>query len=286
MRTSLLLSFFFLVVAVNARAQCDPALVVPSDGTAIPTPVVMSEVNPGAGGYIELFNPTNAVVNMTGWWFCSPFNYSPVGAINVPAGGYVTVAWPANFNDTDAGGEVQLYDSSSFGTSTDIIDFVCWGTNPHGSRKGQAESVGKWSGACCGVLVNGAIHRITNTTGTTAASYNVTAAPSPMNCTPSTTSIGGTPSHPAISLAISPNPFSALATITFNISTSASVSADVYSVTGERVRHMDNAEFSQGTGRLLWDGKDDGGRALPSGVYMVRVKANQTEATRRVTILR
>ncbi|HEX6791456.1 MAG TPA: FlgD immunoglobulin-like domain containing protein, partial [Candidatus Krumholzibacteria bacterium] len=153
-------------------------------------------------------------------------------------------------------------------------------------RKAQAESVGKWSGACCPALVNGAIHRITNTAGTTAASYSVTAGPSPMNCAGTPTDIGDTPSYPAMSLSISPNPFSALATITFNISTSASVSAEVYSVTGERVRHMDNAEFAQGTGRLLWDGKDDGGRALPSGVYMVRVKANQTEATRRVTILR
>ena len=285
MRTSFLVSFFILFAAVDAFAQCDPALVVPDDGTGVPAPVIMSEINPGAGGYIELFNTTTSPVNMTGWWFCSPFNYSPVGAINVPAGGYVTVAWPAIFNDTDAGGEVQLYDSVNFGTSTDIIDFVCWGTNPHSSRKAQAESVGKWSGACCPALVNGAIHRLTATNGTTAASYDVTAAPSPMNCTPTTTGIS-TPPYPAMSLSVAPNPFSGLATITFDISTPATVSADVYSVTGERVRHMDGAEFSQGAGRILWDGKDDSGRALPSGIYMVRVSANQATATRRVTIVR
>jgi hypothetical protein len=226
---------------------------------------------------------------MTGWFFCSPFTYSAVGAVVVPAGGYVTVAWPVSFNDTDAGGEVQLYDSSSFATSTDIIDFVCWGVNPHGSRKSQAESVGKWigpGGPCPPALTGGAIHRITNTTGTGAASYNTSAAPSPMNCTPTPTSIGDAPAYPAISLSIGPNPFSAVATLAFEISSPANVTADVYSVTGQRVRRIESAVFARGSGQMSWDGKDDAGRALPSGTYLVKVSANNSTATQRVTIVR
>lgn len=288
MRTSVLASFLILLcAAVNASAQCDPALVVPGDGTGIPTPVIMSEINPGPGGYIELFNPTVSNVNMTGWWFCSPFTYSPVGAVVVPAGGYITVAWPAGFNDTDAGGEVQLFDSASFGTDTDIIDFVCWGTNPHGSRKTQANTTGKWVGsACAPALVNGAIHRLTNTTGTGPSSYDVTAQPSPMNCTPTPTGIGDAPAYPAISLSIGPNPFSALATIEFELSSPAEVSASVYAVTGVRVRQLDSTVFARGSGRMLWDGTDDAGRALPSGTYLVKVSANHSTATQRVTIVR
>lgn len=287
MRTTLLALFILVSAAVNASAQCDPALVVPSDGTGIPTPVILSEINPGVGGYIELFNPTAANVNMTGWWFCSPFTYSPVGAVIVNAGSYITVPWPAGFNDSDAGGEIQLYDSANFGLDTDIIDFVCWGVNPHGSRKTQANNTGKWVGAACApALVNGAIHRITNTTGTGPASYDVTGAPSPMNCTPTVTGIGDTPAYPSISLSVGPNPFSALATIEFELSSDAQVTANVYSVTGARVRQIDSAAFARGSGRMLWDGKDDAGRELPSGTYLLKVSANNTTATQRVTILR
>src|SRR5712675_2959279 len=46
MRALSLVSFLILI-AVNAYADCDPALVVPSDGTGIATPVIFSEVNPG-----------------------------------------------------------------------------------------------------------------------------------------------------------------------------------------------------------------------------------------------
>jgi hypothetical protein len=283
MRTLSLVSFLILFVAVNARAQCDPALVVPNDGTGIATPVVISEINPGAGGYIEFFNPGAVNFNLTGWWLCSPFDYSALSA-TISAGSYKTIPWPANFTDTDAGGEVMLYKSGNFGTSADIVDYVCWGASNQ-FRYGQAVGVGKWVGACAPALVNGAIHRITNTTGTGASSYDVTLAPSPMDCTPSVTGIGGTPSYPSIQLSIGPNPFSALATIQFTLSSPAAVKVSVYAVTGARVRQFDTANYGKGSGRMLWDGKDDTGRALPSGTYLVRVSANSTSVTQRVTIV-
>src|SRR5262245_9042021 len=45
MRTLSLVSFLILLVAVNVNAQCDPALVVPSDGTIVATPIVISQVD-------------------------------------------------------------------------------------------------------------------------------------------------------------------------------------------------------------------------------------------------
>jgi len=51
------------------------------------------------------------------------------------------------------------------------------------------------------------------------------------------------------------------------------------------VRALDASNFRQGTNRVLWDGTDQNGRALPSGTYLVRVTANNSTATQRVTIL-
>jgi flagellar hook assembly protein FlgD len=59
----------------------------------------------------------------------------------------------------------------------------------------------------------------------------------------------------------------------------------VYSVKGERVRRLETTNYRQGGGRILWDGRDDAGHALPSGTYLVRVSANHSTATQRVTII-
>jgi hypothetical protein len=282
MRTLSLASFLFILAfAVNVHAQCDPALVVPDDGTGIATPVVISQIDPGS--FIEFFNPGNTNFNLTGWWLCSPFTYSPL-SITVNAGSYKTVSWPAGFGDTDASGEIMLYKSSSFATNTDIVDYVCWGASNQ-FRYGQAIAVGKWVGACAPALTNGSIHRISNTTGTGASSYDVTLASNPRNCTSPVTGIEDTPAYPAIKLSIGPNPFSAVATIEFTLSTAAAVNMSVYSVKGERVRHFETTNYRQGGGRMLWDGRDDAGRTLPSGTYLVRVSANNSTVTQRVTIL-
>jgi hypothetical protein len=280
MRALSLVSFLILF-AVNAYADCDPALVVPNDGTGIATPVVISQVDPG--NFIEFFNPGNTSFNLTGWWLCSPFNYAAL-SLTVNAGSYATVPWPAFFGDTDGSGEIMLYKSSNFGTSTDIVDYVCWGASNQ-FRYSQAIAVGKWVGACAPVLTNGSIHRISGTTGTGASSYDVTLASNPRNCTSPVTGIGDTPAYPNIKLSIGPNPFSAVTNLEFTLSSSAAVDVSVYSVTGQRVRHMETTNFRKGTGRMMWDGKDDSGHTLPSGMYLVRVSANNSTATERVTIL-
>jgi hypothetical protein len=281
MRTLALVSFFILVVAVNVHATCDPALVVPNDGTGIATPVIISQIDPG--NFIEFFNPGTTAFNLTGWWLCSPFNYSALSN-TVPAGSYQTVPWPAFFGDTDAQGEIMLYKSSNFATNTDIVDYVCWGASNQ-FRYSQAIAVGKWVGACAPALTNGSIHRITSTTGTGAASYDVTLASNPRNCTSPVTGIASTPAYPSIKMTIGPNPFSAVATIEFTISSNAAVTMSVYSVKGERVRRLETTNYRQGGGHILWDGRDDAGHALPSGTYLVRVSANHSTATQRVTII-
>ena len=170
---------------------CPPALNPASDGGAAALQnVVMSEINPGQ--YIELYNNTASDIDLdnVAFWLCSRPDYAAlatVGAgVTVPAGGYATVPWPTGFTDVDTGGEVMLYADSDFDNNASIMDFVCWGTNPHLSRKGQAEMAGKWaaSGACAGALTMGAIHQLPGTDGVDAADYSTALPPSPVTCTP------------------------------------------------------------------------------------------------------
>jgi hypothetical protein len=283
-----LVSVVLFLAPVRALAQCAPPLDPLDDGSGVfgavgLPPIVISEINPG--DYIEFFNTTAGVVNMNAYWLCSPFVYAQVAG-TVPAGGYATFPWPAIFTDTNAGGEIQLYKSGNFGNSVDILDFVCWGVNPHGSRVGQAIAVGKWSGGCAPALAGGAIHRKVGTKGTLAADYDVTSAPSPMNCVPSTSGVGGSPAHPSIQLSVGPNPFAAIATIEFSLSAAARVEVSVFAVDGSRVARLETADYPAGTNRVLWDGTDDRGRRLPSGVYLVRLSTGAASVATRLTILR
>ncbi len=77
-----------------------------------------------------------------------------------------------------------------------------------------------------------------------------------------------------------PNPFNPLRsslTIEFPLSREGYVSVYVLSREGKKVRTLYNKEFlnpslASGIPSVLWDGKDDKGRNLPSGIYIIHVQ--------------
>lgn len=188
-RTTLLVAILTLAPttfgAVRATAACGTDLQVLDDGSGLANELVISEINPG--DYIEIFNASDndIVIDAEAYEVCSPFIYAAltdlIPGIVVQAKSYVVLPWPAGFSDTDAGGEILLYRRRPFMEPMNIMDFVCWGTNPHGSRKGMAEGVGKWTGDCAGAITSGSINRLASTTGVLATNYR-DAAPSPLDC--------------------------------------------------------------------------------------------------------
>ena len=66
----------------------------------------------------------------------------------------------------------------------------------------------------------------------------------------------------------------------------ANVSVEVYDVAGREVRSIEAIPVSAGTRHMTFDGRDDEGRLLPSGVYFYRVTANNSTSTRKMVIER
>jgi hypothetical protein len=169
---------------------CGPALAPTDDGTGLGIELVISEIVPGQ--QIELFNTTGADLALAGSsfqlcgrpWYAGLSTLAP--DVVVPAGGYALVPWPADFTDTAAGGEIALYRDLSFTMPASVVDFVCWGTNPHESRADIAIAAGKWTQGepCPGAITGGAIHRRPMTAGTHTADYDVSSPPSPLSCSP------------------------------------------------------------------------------------------------------
>jgi hypothetical protein len=83
-----------------------------------------------------------------------------------------------------------------------------------------------------------------------------------------------------------PNPFNPAATIEFGLPVRAEVRLYVYDILGKRVRDLVRKTLPPGTHAVQWDGRDDSGLPLSSGIYFVRIRAGNFSAVRKVTLLK
>jgi hypothetical protein len=82
-----------------------------------------------------------------------------------------------------------------------------------------------------------------------------------------------------------PNPFTGTTAFQLGLPTAAVVSLEVYDVGGRRVRAM-NIRGPAGWQRMSFDGRNDAGRLLASGVYFCRISALGTTTTRKIVVAR
>ena len=79
-----------------------------------------------------------------------------------------------------------------------------------------------------------------------------------------------TPSQPFFG-EISPNPFRDLTTIPYHLPPHTSAQVTVWGADGRRKRILLEGSQHSVSGVVRWDGTDDNGVALPSGVYFLRI---------------
>jgi hypothetical protein len=83
-----------------------------------------------------------------------------------------------------------------------------------------------------------------------------------------------------------PNPFDAGTSIRWSLPAPARVRVGVYDLGGRRVASLLDEERPAGAGSVHWDARDDRGRAVPAGVYFVRVGVPGGATSRRIVRLR
>ena len=64
------------------------------------------------------------------------------------------------------------------------------------------------------------------------------------------------------------------------------VRLEVYDLAGRLVRTLVQGEEPPGRRRAIWDGRDDAGRLVASGVYYYRLEAREMVLTRKVVLIR
>jgi len=85
-----------------------------------------------------------------------------------------------------------------------------------------------------------------------------------------------------------PNPFNSNTVIPFSLPVAGEVELAVFDLTGQQVARLVSGVRQAGTHAVGWDGRDDVGRELASGVYICRltIGAGKRVEARKLTLLK
>ncbi len=90
---------------------------------------------------------------------------------------------------------------------------------------------------------------------------------------------------PTLSLAApSPQPTAAGVRARLTLARAASVTVQALDLTGRRVRGLIATAWSPGSHDVVWDGRDDAGRRVAPGIYLLSARAGETTVAQRVVI--
>ncbi len=83
-----------------------------------------------------------------------------------------------------------------------------------------------------------------------------------------------------------PNPFNPSTTIRVDMAKTGQASLIIYNVIGQKVKTLFNGNLPQGTQKFVWNGTDDSGKQVASGLYFYQLKTNNTKITKAVMFLK
>jgi hypothetical protein len=111
-----------------------------------------------------------------------------------------------------------------------------------------------------------------------------------------TTSVQNTPEQIPVTFKLGqnyPNPFNPLTTIPFTVIGSqfmvhrpGHTSLVIYNILGQKVRTLVDEEKSPGNYQVVWDGKDQSGKDVASGIYFYQLRYGNYKETRKMSLLR
>ena len=83
-----------------------------------------------------------------------------------------------------------------------------------------------------------------------------------------------------------PNPFNSATTIEYALRSASGVLLQVYDLSGQRVLRLVDHYHDGGRYQVSWDGLDEEGKPLSSGVYLMRLQALGRVETRKMMLMK
>ena len=82
-----------------------------------------------------------------------------------------------------------------------------------------------------------------------------------------------------------PNPFNPITTISFSIPNDSKINLSVFNLKGQKVRSLVKESFKSGDHSVVWNGKDETGKSVSSGIYFYKLTVNGVSNQIRKCIL-
>lgn len=91
-----------------------------------------------------------------------------------------------------------------------------------------------------------------------------------------------------LSLSAYPNPFNPNVNIEFNRTKNSpeNIQVDIYNVRGQKVKNLLNQYTNEKTIRLSWNGLNENGKTMPSGIYFIKATSSNDVLTKKVILLK
>ena len=84
-----------------------------------------------------------------------------------------------------------------------------------------------------------------------------------------------------------PNPFNPSTTIEFSIQNDSQIELSIFNIKGQKIKTLTQNEFLKGTHSIIWNGDDEEGQAVSSGVYLYQLNINdKIEAVKKCLLLK
>jgi hypothetical protein len=83
-----------------------------------------------------------------------------------------------------------------------------------------------------------------------------------------------------------PNPFNPTTKIVFQINTPADVKIDIFNTKGQRIKTYPSTSYAKGENSVVWNGQDDNGNQVGSGIYFYRIRAGNWHKTQKMLLLK
>ena len=83
-----------------------------------------------------------------------------------------------------------------------------------------------------------------------------------------------------------PNPFNPVTTIEYSLPVRSRVAIEIHNILGQRIRTLVDRDMPAGSYTVTWDGTDDSGSRVASGVYLYRIDAADFVSTKKMILLK
>ena len=83
-----------------------------------------------------------------------------------------------------------------------------------------------------------------------------------------------------------PNPFNPATTVSYQLPKNENVVLDIYNITGQLIKSLVNEPKNAGNYRIQWNGTNESGQRVATGIYIYHLKAGSYEKTRKMVLLK